>query len=81
MNMLTKVTPDAGELKSLGAKFSTRPLWQRAAIVGSPLVLLAATATIWSSDPSPAAAPTAPTVTVAAPIERNVNPKPASVSR
>ena len=73
MNMLTKVTPDTGETTSLGAKFSTRPLWQRAAIVGSPLILLAAAATIWSSDPSPAAAPTAPTVTVAAPIERNVN--------
>ena len=73
MNMLTKVTPDAGEMNSLGAKFSTRPLWQRAAIIGSPLALLAAAATIWSSDPSPAAAPAAPTVTVAAPIERNVN--------
>ena len=73
MNMLTKVTPDTGETTSLGAKFSTRPLWQRATIVGSPLILLAAAATIWSSDPSPAAAPTAPTVTVAAPIERNVN--------
>ncbi|WP_436286454.1 efflux RND transporter periplasmic adaptor subunit [Sphingomonas caseinilyticus] len=73
MNMLTKVTPDAGELTSLGAKFSTRPLWQRAALVGSPLILLAAAATFWTSDPSPAAAPTAPTVTVAAPIERNVN--------
>jgi RND family efflux transporter MFP subunit len=73
MNMLTKVTPDAGEITSLGAKFSTRPLWQRAAIAGSPLILLAAAATFWTSDPSPAAAPTAPTVTVAAPIERNVN--------
>ena len=73
MNMLTKVMPEAGEVTSMGAKFSTRPLWQRAALVGSPLVLLAAAATIWSSDPSPAAAPTAPTVTVAAPIERNVN--------
>jgi len=73
MNMLTKVMPEAGEVTSLGAKFSTRPLWQRAALVGSPLVLLAAAATFWSSDPSPAAAQTAPTVTVAAPIERNVN--------
>ncbi len=73
MNMLTKVTPDAGETTLLGAKFSTRPLWQRAALVGSPLILLAAAATFWTSDPSPAAAPTAPTVTVAAPIERNVN--------
>jgi RND family efflux transporter MFP subunit len=73
MNMLTKVTPETVETTSLGTKFTTRPLWQRAALVGSPLVLLAAAATFWSSDPSPAAAPTAPTVTVAAPIERNVN--------
>jgi RND family efflux transporter MFP subunit len=73
MNMLTKVTPETVESTSLGAKFSTRPLWQRAALVGSPLILLAAAATFWTSDPSPAAAPTAPTVTVAAPIERNVN--------
>jgi RND family efflux transporter MFP subunit len=73
MNMLTKVTPEAVESTSLGTKFATRPLWQRAALVGSPLILLAAAATLWSSDPSPAAAPTAPTVTVAAPIERNVN--------
>ncbi|HEU0310043.1 MAG TPA: efflux RND transporter periplasmic adaptor subunit [Sphingomicrobium sp.] len=72
MNMLTKVASD-GELKSLGAKLSTRPLWQRAALVGTPLVLLAAAVTLWDSDPSPAAGPPMPTVTVAAPLERNVN--------
>ena len=72
MNMLTNVAAD-GDFKTLRAQFSTRPLWQRAAIVGTPLVLLAAAATFWSSDPSPAAAPAAAMVTVAAPLERSVN--------
>jgi RND family efflux transporter MFP subunit len=72
MNMLTNVAAD-GEFKTLKAQFSKRPIWQRAAIAGTPLVLLAAAVTFWSSDPSPAAAPAAPMVTVAAPIERSVN--------
>jgi RND family efflux transporter MFP subunit len=72
MNMLTNVAAD-GDLKTLRTQFSERPLWQRAAIVGSPLVVLAAAVTLWNSDPSPAAGPPTPTVTVAAPIERQVN--------
>jgi RND family efflux transporter MFP subunit len=72
MNMLANVTAD-GDFKSLRNQFATRPLWQRGAIVGTPLVLLAAAVTFWNSDPSPAAAPTAPMVTVAAPLERQVN--------
>jgi RND family efflux transporter MFP subunit len=70
--MISNVAADA-DFKMLRVKFSKRPLWQRAAVVGSPLVLLAAAVTFWNSDPSPAAAPTAPMVTVAAPIERQVN--------
>jgi RND family efflux transporter MFP subunit len=72
MNMLTNVVAD-GELNSLRSQFATRPMWQRGAIVGTPLILLAAAVTFWNSDPSPAAAPTAPMVTVAAPLERQVN--------
>ena len=72
MNMITKVAAD-GELKALHHQFSKRPLWQRAAITATPLALLAAAVTLWSSDPSPAAAPTAPMVTVAVPIERTIN--------
>jgi RND family efflux transporter MFP subunit len=72
MNMLSRVAVD-GELKSLHSNFSRRPRWQRAAITGTPLILLAAAVTFWNSDPSPAAAPTAPMVTVAAPLERQVN--------
>lgn len=72
MNMLTKVAAD-GELQALKAQFSNRPLWQRASLVGTPLVLLVAAVTLWNSDPSPAAAPPTPTVTVAAPLERTIN--------
>ena len=72
MNMLTNVAADT-EFAALRTQFVRRPLWQRGAIVGTPLVLLAAAVTFWNSDPSPAAAPAAPTVTVAAPIERTIN--------
>ena len=72
MNMLTNVAADT-EFNAVRTKFAKRPVWQRGAIVGTPLLLLAAAVTLWNSDPSPAAAPTAPMVTVAAPIERQVN--------
>lgn len=73
MNMFTSMSRVDGEAVALRAKFNERPLWQRAAIVGGPLAVLAAAATIWNSDPSPAAAPPMPMVTVAAPIEREIN--------
>lgn len=73
MNMISSLSRVDGEAVTLRAKFNERPLWQRAAIVGAPLALLAATATIWNSEPSPAAAPPMPMVTVAAPIEREIN--------
>ena len=72
MNMLTNVAADT-EFNAVRTKFAKRPVWQRGAIVGTPLLLLAAAVTFWNSDPSPAAAPTAPMVTVAAPIERTIN--------
>ena len=72
MNMLTKVAADV-DVRSLGAKISARPLWQRAAIAGAPLLLLVAGIALWDSEPSTAAGPPVPTVTVAQPIERNVN--------
>ena len=73
MNMFSQVTVADGEQKSLRAKIAERPLWQRTAIVGTPLVVLAAAVTFWNSEPSPAAAPPIPLVTVAAPLERQVN--------
>ena len=71
MNMITKVASD-GEAKPLHVKIANRPTWQRAAIFGTPLVVLAAAVTFWNSDPSPAAAPPTPLVTVAAPLQREV---------
>jgi RND family efflux transporter MFP subunit len=72
MNMLSHVAVD-GDAQTLRAKIASRPKWQRAAIAGTPLLLLAAAVTYWNSGPSPAAAPPLPMVTVAAPIERQVN--------
>jgi RND family efflux transporter MFP subunit len=73
MNMISSLSRVDGEAVTLRTQFNQRPLWQRAAIVGGPLALLAAAATIWNSEPSPAAAPPMPMVTVAAPIERQIN--------
>jgi len=73
MNMISSMSRVDGEAVTLPTQFSHRPLWQRAAIVGGPLALLAAAATIWNSEPSPAAAPSMPMVTVAGPIERQIN--------
>jgi len=72
MNMISKVAAD-GEAQRIRLKLAGRPRWQKAAIVGTPLVALAAAVTLWSSDPSPAAAPPTPQVTVAAPLEQAVS--------
>jgi len=72
MNMISKVPAD-GEAQRLRVKIADRPRWQRAAIYGTPLVALAAAVTLWTSEPSPAAAPPTPQVTVAAPLEREVS--------
>ena len=73
MNMISQFSAVDGEAQSLAARIAKRPTWQRAAIYGTPLVLLAAAVTYWNSAPSPAAAPPAPMVTVAAPLERDIN--------
>ena len=72
MNMISKVTSD-GEAQRVRLGFSRRPKWQRAAIVGTPLIARVAAVTLWSSGPSPAAAPPLPMVTVAAPVQSEVN--------
>jgi RND family efflux transporter MFP subunit len=71
--MISQFSASDSEQQSLRAKIAERPTWQRAAIFGTPLVLLAAAVTYWTSDPSPAAVPSAPMVTVAAPLEREIN--------
>jgi RND family efflux transporter MFP subunit len=73
MNMFTEVSAADAEQQSLAARLAQRPRWQRAAIYGTPLVLLVAAVTYWNSAPSPAAAPPAPMVTVATPIEQDIN--------
>jgi len=73
MNMISQFSAVDGEPQSLAARIAKRPTWQRAALYGTPLVLLAAAVTYWNSAPSPAAAPPAPMVTVAAPLERDIN--------
>ena len=73
MNMFTEVKADDGLRRTLRVKLADRPLWQRAGLIGTPLVALAAAVTLWSSDPSPAAAPPLPSVTVAAPLQQNVS--------
>ncbi|MCL6740881.1 efflux RND transporter periplasmic adaptor subunit [Sphingomonas sp. RB56-2] len=71
--MISQFSASDAEHKELGSRIAARPAWQRAALYGSPLLLLAAAVTYWTSDPSPAAAPSAPMVTVAAPLEREIN--------
>ncbi|WP_366004330.1 efflux RND transporter periplasmic adaptor subunit [Sphingomonas sp.] len=73
MNMISQVSAADAEQQTLSARIAQRPRWQRAAIYGTPLVLLVAAVTYWNSAPSPAAAPPAPMVTVAAPLEQNIN--------
>jgi len=73
MNMISQFPAAHGEQQSLRASIAARPTWQRAAIYGTPLVLLVAAVTYWNSAPSPAAAPPPPMVTVAAPLERTIN--------
>jgi RND family efflux transporter MFP subunit len=71
--MISQFSAVDGEAQSLRARIAKRPSWQRTAIYGTPLVLLVAAVTYWNSAPSPAAAPPAPMVTVAAPLERDIN--------
>jgi len=73
MNMISQFSASDSEQRSLRAGIAARPTWQRAAIYGTPLLALAAAVTYWTSDPSPAAVPSAPMVTVAAPLEREIN--------
>jgi RND family efflux transporter MFP subunit len=70
--MITKVASD-GDAKALRVRLTNRSALKRAALFGTPLVVLAAAVTLWSSDPSPAAAPSAPVVTVAAPLQRELS--------
>ena len=73
MNMITSVSRADGEAVPVRSKFHERPLWQRAALVAGPLALVAAGYSLWDGKPAAAAAQPSPIVTVAAPIERQIN--------
>ena len=73
MNMITSMSRVDGVAVTVRAKFNERRLWQRAALVGGPLALIAAGYGLWGGEPTAAAAPPVPTVTIAAPIERQIN--------
>lgn len=73
MNMQSTLTPGDGKLLAMRTRFSERPLWQRSALVGGPIVALAAGAFFLGGEPSAIAAPAAPMVTIATPLERQIN--------
>ena len=74
MNMLTRIEPEHGEGRGRPvARFRSLPKWQRSTILAAPLALLIAGGAILANDEAPAPpAPPAPTVTVAAPVVRDV---------
>jgi RND family efflux transporter MFP subunit len=73
MNMFTTVTPVDGEPLALKERFKMRPLWQRTGLVAGPILALAAGVTLLDGDNEAAAAPPPPMVTVAAPLEQDIN--------
>lgn len=73
MNMLSAVTPVDGKPLVLRSRLLARPLWQRSALIGAPILALVAGIAFIGREPSAAAAPMAPMVTIAAPLERQIN--------
>ena len=73
MNMLSTVRLPDGTLLLERARFTERPLWQRSALIGLPILALAAGVAFIGGEPTTAAAPPPSMVTVAAPIERQIN--------
>src|SRR3954454_11951119 len=74
MNMLTKIEPEDGQTKGTAiVRFRSLPKWQRSGLLAAPVALLIAGGAIVANRGAPApAAPPAPTVTIAAPIVRDV---------
>ena len=72
MNMLTKVEPENGRT-DLAFRFRSLPKWQRSSLLAAPVALLIAGGAIVANRAATApAVPPAPTVTIAAPIVRDV---------
>jgi len=74
MNMLTRIETEDGQVaQPLKVRFRSLPKWQRSSLLAAPVALLIAGGAIVANrgGPAPAAPPT-PTVTIAAPIVRDV---------
>ena len=68
MNMVSKVRAEDGQEVKIG-----RPLWQRRGLLLLPLALVAGGVGLASREAPPAAVPPPPTVTVAAPLVRQIS--------
>jgi len=74
MNMLTRIEPEAGDIRGTRmVRFRSMPKWQRSSLLAAPIALLIAGGAILANDEAPAPpAPPPPTVTVSAPLVRDV---------
>lgn len=71
MNMMTKIEADAAAPSPVRRRFSERPLWQHLSAAALPVIAVVAVGILNRESPAIAAAPP-PTVTIAAPLVRDV---------
>lgn len=71
MNMMTKIEADAATASPVRRRFTDRPLWQHLSAAALPVIAVVAAGVLNRESPAIAAAPP-PTVTVAAPLVREV---------
>lgn len=71
MNMVTRIQAEAGQ-QPAASVWRGRPLWQRGALLLVPAALIAGGVGLATREPPAVAAPPPPTVTVAAPLVRDV---------
>lgn len=71
MNMMTKIEADAATASPVRRRFTDRPLWQHLSAAALPVIAVVAVGVLNRESPAIAAAPP-PTVTVAAPLVRDV---------
>jgi len=73
MNMISSIPSQRTLARSTVRFVRTRPRWQKAALLASPLALVAGYAALAGGDGDTAAAPPTPTVTIAQPLQRQVD--------
>ena len=71
MNMMTKIEASAATASPVRRRFTDRPLWQHVSAAALPVIAVVAVGVLNRESPAIAAAPP-PTVTVAAPLVREV---------